>query len=254
MTVINLFKTMDNSQSINLQLKAGDIQITDPKEVLKECIIFFAFPKSRSANFPIALSLAQAATAYGEQDVSGRTLYWAGFTKSISDLEKAAELLRLAGSWVGTMAKVSGCKVTKPFNAYLTISCYLEGLQCSNQAAHCHKLIDDPFHPDYDVMSETVKQKAPLRSCNSDTIQFDEKIKRYSFPCKRMLEFSMFHPTFRFNDVHQIEPQDQIQAAAVEYGISACPFFEVTAFAEVGFRCVETEEVITSQLTLSDKP
>jgi hypothetical protein len=64
---------MDNSQSLNLQFKAGDIQITDPKELLKECIVFFAFPKSRSANFPIALSLAQAATAYGEQTCPGHS-------------------------------------------------------------------------------------------------------------------------------------------------------------------------------------
>jgi hypothetical protein len=247
-------KTTDTSQFPNLQLKAGDLQITDPNEVLKECIVFFAFPKSRSANFPIALSLAQAATAYGEQDVSGRTLYWAGFTKSISDLEKATELLRLAGSWVGTMAKINGCKVTKPFNAYLTISCYLEGLQCSNQAAHCHKLIDDPFHPDYEIMSQTVKQRTTLRSCTSNTIQFDEKIKQYIFPCKRMLEFSMFHPVFSFKEVHQIEPQDQIQAAAVEYGISVCPFFEATAFSEIGARYEETEERIYSHVKLPHKP
>lgn len=246
--------TIDKSQSLNLQLKAGDIQITDPKEVLKECIVFFAFPKSRSANFPIALSLAQAATAYGEQDVCGRILYWAGFTKSISDLEKAAELLRLAGNWIGTMAKVNGCKVTKPFNAYLTISCYLEGLQCSNQAAHCHKLIDDPFHPNYEVMSQTVKKSTPLRSCTADVIQFDEKIKRYIFPCKRMLEFSMFHPVFSFKDMRQIEPQDQIQAAAVEYGISVCPFFEATAFVEIGARYMETEERIYSHVRLSREP
>jgi hypothetical protein len=68
---------MANSHSLTLQIKAGNIQITDPKDILKDCIVFFAFPKSRSANFPIALRLAQAATAYGEQDVSGRILYWA---------------------------------------------------------------------------------------------------------------------------------------------------------------------------------
>jgi len=245
---------MVNSQSLTLQLKAGDIQITDPNEILKECIVFFAFPKSRSANFPIALSLAQAATAYGEQDVSGRTLYWAGFIKSISDLEKAAELLRLAGGWVGTMVKVNGCKVTNPFNAYLTISCYLEGLQCSKQAAHCHKLIDDPFHPHYDVMSQTVKQRTQLRSSYSSTIQSHEIIKKYVFPCKRMLEFSTFHPIFSFKDAHQIEPKHQIQAAAVEYGISICPFFDASAFTEVGTQRMETEEPIHSHVNLPPQP
>ncbi len=245
---------MDNSQSLTLQLKAGDIQITDPNEILKECIVFFAFPKSRSANFPIALSLAQAATAYGEQDVGGRTLYWAGFIKSISDLEKAAELLRLAGGWVGTMAKVNGCKVTNSFNAYLTISCYLEGLQCSKQAAHCHKLIDDPFHPHYEVMSQTVKQRTPFRSSYSSTIQSHEIIKKYVFPCKRMLEFSMFHPIFSFKNAHQIEPKYQIQAAAVEYGISICPFFNANAFTEVGTRYMKTEEPILSHVNLPQQP
>lgn len=245
---------MTNSQSLTLQLKAGNLQITDPKDILKECIVFFAFPKSRSANFPIAISLAQAATAYGEQDVSGRTLYWAGFTKSISDLEKAAELLRLAGGWVGTMAKVNGCKVTKPFNAYLTISCYLDGLQCSEKAAHCHKLIDDPFHPNYDVMSQTVKQPTPLRSSCSTSIHFHEKVKKFVFPCKRMMEFSSFHPIFQFKEAHQVEPKYQIQAAAVEYGISICPFFDPDAFAEVGTRTMETEEAVHSHPNLPFQP
>lgn len=241
---------MVNLHSLTLQLKAGDIQITDPNEILKECIVFFAFPKSRSANFPIALSLAQAATAYGEQDVGGRTLYWAGFIKSISDLEKAAELLRLAGGWVGTMSKVNGCKVTNPFNAYLTISCYLAGLQCSKQAAHCHKLIDDPFHPHYDVTSQTVKQRDQLRSSFSRIFRSREKIKKYVFPCKRMLEFSTLHPIFSFSNAHQIEPKHQIQAAAVEYGISICPFFDASAFAEVGTQRMETEEPTYSRLNL----
>jgi len=241
---------MVNSHSITLQLKAGDIQITDPKDLLKDCIVFFAFPKSRSANFPIALSLAQAATACGEQDINGRTLYWAGFSKSIGDLERATELLRLAGNWVGTMARINGCKVTNPFNAYLTISCYLEGLQCSKQSAHCHRLIDDPFHPNYEVMSQTVRQRVNPRSRSYDAIEFDEEIKQYVFPCKRMLEFSMFHPQFSFKNVHQITHHEQIQAAAVEYGISICPFFEATAFMEVGTRRMKMEEPINSQLKL----
>jgi hypothetical protein len=87
---------MTNQTGVSLELKAGEIQVSDPTQALRECIIFFAFPKSRSANFPIALSLAQSATAYGEQNIGGRVLYWAGFTKSASDIVRATELLRLA--------------------------------------------------------------------------------------------------------------------------------------------------------------
>lgn len=241
---------MVNISNLTLQLKAGNIEITDSTEILNACIVFFAFPKSRSNNFPIALSLAQAATAYGEQDINGRTLYWAGFTKSISDLERAAELLRLAGSWVGTMTRINGCKVTKPFNAYLTISCYLEGLQCSKQSAHCYKLIDDPFHPNYEAMSQTVRQKTHIRSNSSNTIESDEEIKQYIFPCKRMLQSSIFHPQFSFKNTHQVTYQDQIQAAAVEYGLSICPFFDATVFREVGTRKMKTEEPIYSHINL----
>jgi hypothetical protein len=176
----------------------------------------------------------------------------AGFTKAISELEKAAELLRLAGNWVGSMAKINGCKVNSPMNAYFTISCYLEGLQCSNHFAHCHKLIDDPFHSNYDVMSQTVRQKTYPRSNSSDAIEFDEEIKQYVFPCKRMLEFSMFHPQFAFKNVRQITPQEQIQAAAVEYGISMCPFFDATAFTEVGTRKMKMEFNIFNSRFLKD--
>lgn len=148
------------------------------------------------------------------------------------------------------MTRINGCNVAKPFNAYLTISCYLKGLQCSNQPAHCHKLIDDPFNADYDIMSQSVKPRLPLRMKHSDTVEFDEQIKQYMFPCKLMLEFSMFHPQFSFENAHQIAPQDQIQAAAVEYGISICPFFDAAAFKEVGARKIKLGEPIYPDVCL----
>jgi hypothetical protein len=216
-------KKIDNLQLPNIQLKGGDLEILDPSHVLSNCIIFFAFPKSKSANFPIALSLAQSATAYGEQDIGGRLLYWAGFTQSVNDLNNAAELMRIAGGWVGTMANINGNKVTKPFDAYLTISCYLKGLQCSNSDAHCHKIIDDPFNP-----------KSQLDFEGKGSSRHGHMFRRaYIFPCKRMLENSMFHPVFRFQAFEHIKPQDQIQAAAVEYGVNICPFFDANTFAEI---------------------
>lgn len=228
-------KFMENSNSdIRLEFKAGELEVSDPNNVLKECTIFFAFPKSRSANFPIALGLAKSATAYGEQSIEGRTLYWAGFTLSPNDLKSAAELLRLAGGWVGTMAKINGHRISNPFNAYLTLSCYQEALQCSSQAAHCHKIIDDPFHKDYDSYSQTVKDKVNYFMDEGNYLETTEEVKEFVYPCKKMLESSMFHPQFNFKRVHQVSEQEQIQAAAVQYGISICPFFDASSFQEIG--------------------
>lgn len=71
-----------------------------------------------------------------------------------------------------------------------------------------------------------------------------EHVKQYAFPCKQMLQFSMFHPQFRFAPHHQAKPEEHIQAAAVEYGISICPFFDSKGFAEVGTRPVEVQAPI----------
>jgi hypothetical protein len=54
-----------------------------------------------------------------------------------------------------------------------------------------------------------------------------------------MLMQSQFHPQFKFEQAHRTSPQDHIQAAAVEYGINICPFFDSTKFQEVGVREVE---------------
>jgi hypothetical protein len=217
---------VSTEQSVSVKLEAGQLQVVATPDVLKKCMVFMAFPRSRSANFPIALSLAQAGTVHGEQDIAGRTLYWAGFSRSHQDLKTAAELLRLAGSWVGAMAQINGTRVVHPHNAYLTISCYLVGSECDSQAAHCHKQIDDPFHPDYQPHTQTVQEPYYRRG--------RKPVKKYTFPCKRMLDFSMFHPQFTFKDIPNTTPAEQIQAAAVEYGISICPYFDASAFVQIG--------------------
>lgn len=242
---------MINPTCVSLELKAGEIQVSDPTQVLGECIIFFAFPKSRSANFPIALSLAQSATAYGEQNTGGRILYWAGFTKSASDIERATELLRLAGNWVGVMAKVNGHKVARPFNAYLTLSCYQDAIQCSNHAAHCQVIIEDPFHPNYDSYSQTVKRRSIFLEAKESCLETEEEIKEFVFPCKKMLQSSMFHPQFNFKKSHNISHEEQIQAAAVEYGISICPLFDAAAFKEVGSHKIRVDLPISNSRTPS---
>lgn len=218
---------------MDLQLQGGELQIIDSDDILKGCIVFFAFPKSKSANFPIALSIAQAGAAYGEQNVNGRILYWTGFKNSIKDIEKAAELLRLAGSWVGSMAKINGCNITKPFNAYLTLSCYLKGVQSSNRFAYCHKIIEDPFHPDYDVITQKIKLKPLFAFDFSHTKYVTEKARKHVFPCKKMLESSPFHQQFKFNQLPNVLPHEEIEAAAIEYGINICPFFAPKDFREI---------------------
>jgi len=226
----------DSDNSKSLQLKAEGLQVSDPKNILNNYPIFFAFPKSRSENFPIALGLAKAATIHGEQSIEGRTLYWAGFTLSASDLEVAAELLRIAGGWVGTFTKINGQKISHPFSAYLTLSCYQEALQCLNHAAHCHKIIDDPFHKDYKPCSQTLEIHRPQFLDGGNSIETTEEVKEFVFPCKKMLEASMHHPQFSFKRMHQVSSQEQIQAAAVQYGINICPFFDVNSFKEAGVR------------------
>jgi hypothetical protein len=239
---------MEHSKSLSLELRAGEIQISGPQSVLQECVIFFAFPKSRSANLPIALGLAKSATAYGEQLIEGKILYWAGFTKSPKDLKVAAELIRLAGNWAGAITRIYGRNIKRPFNAYLTLTCYEEALQCTSQAAHCHRIIDDPFHPKYDAYSQKVNlYNSPILG-DENSLEREEEIKEFVFPCKKMLDSSMFHPLFKFIKSYGVSSYEQIQAAAVEYGISFCPFFDAQSFKEIGARKQKVRIPLTKEI------
>ena len=245
---------MGLSNSVGLELRAGEIEISDPDSLLKECVIFFTFPKSRSVNFPIAIGLAKSAPVYGEQPIEGRVLYWAGFRKAPSDLKAAAELMRLAGDWVGAIARIDGHAVKRPFNAYLTLSCYQEGLQCTNSAAHCHRVIDDPFHPNYDSYSKKVKRPISLLLDEGNSLETEEEIKEFVFPCKKMLEQSIAHPQFTFKRQHGVSAQEQIQAAAVEYGISICPLFEAESFREIGSHRIKVRMPLSRGLIHPEAP
>lgn len=234
---------------IKISEEVGELKVLDPDDILKTCIIFFSFSKSKSANFPIALSIAQAASVFGQQDLNGRTIYWSGFANTFTDLTKAAELLRLAGNWVGARAIVNGSTITKPFNTYLTLACYLEGMQCANQPSHCHQLIEDPFHPNYDMTTQRVNIRFDIFSQFSINKTNNEPIKRYIFPCKKMLSFSPFHARFSFKKTGIIKPHDEIDAAAVEYGISVCPYFNVKDFREFSVMDITVENVNEYLLT-----
>ena len=72
-----------------------------------------------------------------------------------------------------------------------------------------------------------------------DIVEYTEEIKQFVFPCKWMLESSLYHPQFGFKKVQHITPQEQIDAAAVDYGVSVCPFFDAQAFKEIGSRKIK---------------
>lgn len=230
---------MEFANNVGLEFREGELKIVDPESLLNACVIFCAFPKSRSANFPIALGLAKSASVYGEQSIEGRMLYWAGFRKTSSDLKTAAELMRLSGDWVGAITRINGHTLKRPFNAYLTLSCYQEGVQCTNTAAHCNRVIDDPFHPNYDSYSQKVKRPDSTPLFQTNYLETEEEIKEFVFPCKKMLEQSIAHPQFTFKRRHAVSGQEQIQAAAVEYGISICPLFDAASFREIGSHIIK---------------
>jgi hypothetical protein len=59
------------------------------------------------------------------------------------------------------------------------------------------------------------------------------EVHRFQFPCSLLLD------RFRIQIDHPATPQDQIQAAAVTEGCDWCPFFDQTAYREIGTRIVE---------------
>jgi len=191
---------------ISICISDGNLQVSDPLDALKDCIVFVAFPNSRSANLPLAVSLARSFSICGEQDIGGRILHWAGVTSQLYDLKRGAELIRIAGSWKGAMVRVKGASVENPFNAFLTISCYLQARQCTSQAAHCHKVIDDPFHRYFNASTLKVCYPDENISTARGALMVTEHVKQYAFPCKQMLRFSMFHTQFRFAPHHQANP------------------------------------------------
>lgn len=198
----------------------------DPLSDSFRYLLVLSFAKSSSSSYPLALSVAQGAAKYAETTVGRQLVHLAAFSR---DREGAAKALAVMKYLSGVRSLQIFCNGTTTRSAYAVsgvLECYLKACSCADHAAHCCKVIDDPFlnrsaTPGLSYSISLNLSTEPGSTPKARTVQ------RYLFPCSYVL------PRFRYQHGHPSSIQDQIQAAAIDAECQWCPNFQPDRFQKL---------------------
>lgn len=185
------------------------VSVAGPLDLIADSldgILAVAFPKSRALRYPMAVELARAADKSAETTLGKSVWHLAAFGRT---QEQAARALAIAQALRGQKAEyfARGERLKDTRGLERVLQCYLRSCDCADPAAHCVRVIGDPFS--YDGQSagsiSTFSTTKPL----------------YYWPCAFMLSWN----TPKLQCPHPASPDDQLQARAVALGCHVCPNF-----------------------------
>lgn len=186
--------------------------------------VAMVFPKSKSASYGPALALAQQAQRYGEQEIGGALMHFAGFGRDRHQAALALSVLDYLKGVKGLQVFGGGQMLLEPHRVAAVLDCFLKACGCDDSRAHCVVVVDEPTVV---AIGGGVREPVarPIDVPRLDGI--DDWLarrpawtepKRLSFPCRHLL-----HRNFRFQPDHPASREAQIQAAAVREGCDWCP-------------------------------
>lgn len=174
--------------------------------------------KGTSPNFALALGLMGRVDQSYAVQVDGRDAWISEFRKERGDTLVLDALLRLIHDWKTAFVSVNGRLLSsqEQFEFRDIVSCYAKSTEANDMRAFCHCVVSEMFDDEY-ASNRNVTLSSVFHAENAP--------ERYIYPCKKIS-----HQTRRrYSRAHPASLADQVQAHAVERGISACPNFDVRA-------------------------
>jgi hypothetical protein len=205
------------------------VRLTDPLTESISNLMVVLFPKSTSKNYPLAVNIAKGAAYHDAKVIDGIWVNYTVFSKTREQAGRLQALLDYIAEWKGIQVFVNGQLEKDLIKVNRVLVCYLKASNCTDWRAHCFKVIDDPLseEPDKSGLGMTIRitDKPPMSKV---AVEIDQ----YVFPCSLIYHYKVFQAN------HPSSMEDQIQAEAVRYGCSWCPFFDPANFKKSGVRHV----------------
>jgi len=212
MFCLNCEQTLTKRQAKMLPVKKTPEAPTriDLLRLSHEYPLVIVFHKSKSVNYPIALSFAKLCTSYAEITLEGAVVNCVAAKPDPSDYSSAAAIIRLAMEWKGTLVMSHGKVLpNRTISSILgIIDCYQDACSCGNYRANCFGVYEAPFDA-YNYSSA--------------------KRIRYLFPCKRLRADSC-SVHIHINTALPIPMSEQIFACGLSHGYTICPCFHPDEF------------------------
>ncbi|HEY4761799.1 MAG TPA: hypothetical protein VIH42_14570 [Thermoguttaceae bacterium] len=189
----------------------GQDEIAAAAGIIDRFFLVIIFGKTNSYVYEQAVNIAKSATHYSEIKSKKNILHVAAFEATRASAKPALMLARYIEGWKSAYIFTKG-QITSSYRAVMTLNCYTVATECVDYSAHCHEVIDD-LNADqhhYYIRDGLVQD-----------------IKKYLFPCKLLRSY------FRFQPKHPSGTYAQIQAAAVSFGCSWCPYFDEKNYKQI---------------------
>ena len=190
----------------------------------RDCFLVVVFTNVKSPNYDHAVSVAQGAEHYATTAVGKSVFHIAAFGKSQDQVGRLLALLGLIANWTTVQYFSRGRALitrNERNRADDVAQCYHSALSCNDYKAHCHVVTDRVFK---DRRSQAAKMRIDLNQILSDV----KESPRYVVPCRLISGYPWIDTD------HPSTWENQLQAAAVERGAHVCPYFDVSAFEQVG--------------------
>lgn len=201
-------------------------EIFDPFQASVDCLLVIAFPKSNSPNYPLAVGLAEGGERYAVVPINGKPMNVAALGKTQTEAGRALALIEYVQGWKGTLMFSRGRLIKNSYQLSSVINCFIDSCLCRDKKAFCYTIIDDPLSENVQDIGMSIS----IRIVEKPPIKQAVQIDRYAFPCKLLFQ------RFKFQKGHPSTPQDQVQAAGVEFSCNVCPNFEPDDFKKIGVR------------------
>lgn len=184
-----------------------------------------AFPKSKSRNFPAALSLAKLADEF-EEKVDGKAVYYVSvFSVNQKNCSLLIALLDLAIDWKGVHIFLNGRPLNRSRHLTEMLKCYRDSLRVKDHKAYCFEIKESLGSPSYGSMVFEIRIINGNKLSNKED---DAKPTQWVYPCKKLSNVARF-----LNKLHPASLQNQLQAQAVEVGCDLCPNFNAYDLQEL---------------------
>ncbi|SRR5712691_8452589 len=189
-------------------------------------LLALTFVQSRSPSYPLAANIVRGCRLHEEVLAGKQLVHFAVFEKTLEDAGRALAVLSYLGTSKTLQVFARGRLIPDIFSVIGVLDCYMKASRCTDRAAHCRRVIADPFEPRRGTLFPLVisAENGPV----GDEMG-EPPVDRYLFPCsyvlRRHVSLQRGHPS---------SPHDQIQAQGVEAGADLCPFFKPEGFRKIG--------------------
>lgn len=128
----------------NLKPTSNQLSTFNPSALSHKWFIVAIFPKNKTVNYPLAVSVAKGAPYYAVYYAENTEVHVAGFRATMEDLSRFSLLHQYIKMRKDASFYAGGRILPDWFHAKYVAGCYMQSLECKDNQSYCFTVIEHP--------------------------------------------------------------------------------------------------------------